>query len=104
MAIVKKTKALIDSPPFTPRSVSKIEKREATEAATIPLGAHHDKKAFCRHVKLLFQVLTITLIGRTTNIINRTVCTPPHPSAKILGIDKLADSNTNRTETIRATS
>ncbi len=104
MAIVRKTKALIDSPPFTPRSVNKIENKEATEAATIPLGAHHDKNAFCRQEKPLFHVLTITLSGRTTNIKKRTVFTPSHPKAKILGMERFADSKINNTETIKVTS
>ncbi len=99
--MVRKTRALIESPPLIPRSVKRIANKEATEALTIPLGATHDKNNFCRQFNSLFQVHKVILVGRTKNINTKTVKRLPQPRAKILAIDKSAASRTNNTETQR---
>ncbi len=102
--IVRKTKALIESPPLIPRSVKKIENREATDAETIPFGATQDRNNLCRQVNPLFMVHMPILIGRTTNMSTNTVNKLPQPKAKTLAIDKSAASKINNTETPRMVS
>ena len=104
MIIVKKTKALIESPPLMPLCVSKIANKDATEAETMPLGATQLKNSFCRQFRSLFQVHKIMLMGRTTNINTKTVNKLPQPKAKTLAMDKSAARRMNNTETLRIVS
>src|SRR5689334_783742 len=104
MIIVKKTRALMESPPLMPRFVSKIANKEATEAETIPLGATQLKNSFCRQLRSLFQVHKRMLIGRTTNISTKTVNKLPQPKANTLAIDRSAASKINSTDTLRIVS
>ena len=99
--IVKKTKALIASPPLIPARVSKMANKEATEAETIPLGATQAINSLCRQFRSLFRVHRATLRGRTTSIKTNTVRTLPQPKAITLAIERSAASKINSTDTQR---
>ena len=99
--MVRKTKALIEPPPLISFCSNKIANNDATDADTIPRGATHAKKNFCRQFIPLFHVQMRILSGRTINIKANTVNTLPHPKANTLAIDKSAAKRINKTETPR---
>ena len=78
--IVRKTKPWRRPAPRIPACSNLIEKREATAAVTIPLGANQAKNTFSFNSHPLPIVAIQIEIGRTITIIIKTQTTPPQPS------------------------
>ena len=78
--IVRKTKPWRRPAPRIPACSNLIEKREATAAVTIPLGANQAKNIFSFKFYSLPVVAIQIEIGRTITINIKTQITPPHPS------------------------
>ena len=78
--IVRKTKPCRRPAPRIPACSNLIEKREATAAVTIPLGANHAQNIFSFKFKSLPIVAIQIEIGRTITINIKTQTTPPQPS------------------------
>jgi len=78
--IVRKTKPWRRPAPRIPACSNLIEKREATAAVTIPLGANQAIYIFSFKFKSLPIVAIQIEIGRTITINIKTQTTPPQPS------------------------
>ena len=77
--MVRNTKPWRRPAPSTPACSSLIEKRDATAAVTIPLGANQAKNTLCLMSNSLPIVAKAIEIGRTINININTQMIPPQP-------------------------